>query len=194
MSLFWLYFKLGYHHVLDWNGYDHVLFLIVLTIAYTVYEWKRVFWLVTVFTIGHTLSLMLSVYDVFTISPAPIEFLILLTIVIAAFFNVFTAGRSRRKEKLGLIFFVTLFFGLIHGFGFSNYFKQIVAVEESKLLPLLEFALGIETAQAIIVFLVLVLNFVFQSVLGVNRRDWIMVVAAIVIGLVLPMLPEAFPY
>ena len=191
MSAFWLYFKLGYNHVLDWNAYDHVLFLIVLTVAYTVYDWKRVLWLVTVFTVGHTLSLTLSVYDVVNISVPPIEFLILVTILVTAVYNVITAGRNRKKGKPGPIFFITLFFGAIHGLGFSNYFKQIVAVEDNKLIPLLEFALGIETAQAVIVVLILILGFIFQAVLGVNKRDWIIVISAVVTGAILPMIMPA---
>ncbi|MEM9686158.1 MAG: HupE/UreJ family protein [Bacteroidota bacterium] len=188
MSSFWLYFTLGYKHVLDVNAYDHVLFLIVLTVPYTFNNWKKVLWLVTVFTIGHTLSLMLSVYNVVNINEALVEFLIPITILIAAGFNVFTAGKSKQKAKFGLIFFATLFFGIIHGLGFSNYFKQIVAVEGTKFLPLLEFALGIEAAQVVIVLVVLLLGVIFQSVFRFSRRDWVLVVSAIVIGRVLPML------
>lgn len=188
MSSFWLYFELGYHHVLDIQAYDHVLFLIVLSVAYTFNEWKRVFWLVTVFTIGHSLSLMLSVYDVVKVKADLVEFLIPITILVTAGFNVFTAGNSKQKGKLGLLFFMTLFFGTIHGLGFSNYFKQIAAISDTKFLPLLEFALGIETAQLIIVLVVLILSFIFQTVFRFSKRDWVMVISAIVIGRVLPML------
>lgn len=194
MSLFWFYFKLGYHHVMDWRAYDHLLFLIVLTVGYTFYNWKKVAGLVTVFTAGHTLSLTLSVYNWVTINAAWVEFLIPLTIFITALFNIFTAGRGPQKEKFGLIFFAALFFGLIHGLGFFNYFKSIVAVEEDKFLPLLEFALGIETAQVVIVLLVLILNFIFQSVFRCNKRDWIIVVSAIVTGVALTMLSASYPY
>jgi len=190
MDAFWLYFTLGYEHVLDWKAYDHVLFFIVLTIPYALNQWKKVLWLVTVFTIGHTLSLMLSVYDVIQFNSFLIESLILTTILVTAVFNIFTAGRNTAKNKWGLMFFTTLFFGLIHGVGFSYYFKQIVAVEDNKLLPLLEFALGIEAAQLIVAFLVLIVSVIFSSVFRFSKRDWVMVVSAIVVGVVLPMLGE----
>ncbi len=190
MDAFWLYFTLGYEHVLDWKAYDHVLFFIVLTIPYAFNHWKKVLWLVTVFTIGHTLSLMLSVYGVIQFNSFLIESLILTTILVTAVFNIFTAGRNTAKNKWGLMFFATLFFGLIHGVGFSYYFKQIVAVEDNKLLPLLEFALGIEAAQLIVAFLVLIVSVIFSSVFRFSKRDWIMVISAIVVGVVLPMLGE----
>ncbi len=194
MSEFWLYFKLGLTHVLDLKAYDHILFLIVLTIPYTFKDWKRVLWLVTVFTIGHSLSLALSAYGVVSVSVTLVEFLIPITILVTALFNIFTAGKGARKEKIGLTFFAALFFGLIHGLGFSNYFKAIVGNTSSKLLPLLEFALGVEVAQVIIVLLVLILAFIVQTIFRFNKRDWVMVISAIVVGLVIPMIAANYPF
>lgn len=194
MDQFWFYFKLGLTHVLDLKAYDHILFLVVLTIPYTFKDWKRVFWLVTIFTLGHTLSLILSTYGVVRVSSAFIEFLIPVTIMIAAVFNIFTAGKSAKKESYGLIFFVTLFFGLIHGLGFSNYFKTVIADEANKLLPLAEFALGIEAAQVVVVLLVLILGFIIQSIFRFNKRDWVLVISSIVVGIVIPMLANTYPY
>lgn len=184
----WFNVQYGMNHVLDINAYDHVLFLIVLTVPYLFKDWKRVFLLVTVFTIGHTLSLILATYGVVQFSGNLIEFLIPVTIMVIALFNVFTAGKGAQKEKIGLLFFTTLFFGLIHGLGFAREFKLLVGKAESKLLVLLEFALGIELAQIIIVFLVLFLGYLIQTVFRFSKRDWIMVVSAIVVGLVIPML------
>lgn len=132
MDQFWFYFNLGLHHVLDINAYDHVLFLIALTVPCTFKDWKHVLLLVTIFTVGHTLSLFLSVFGIVNVSVSFIEFLIPVTILITALLNIFTAGKGPRKEKLGILFFITLFFGLIHGLGFSNYFRQIIADQESK--------------------------------------------------------------
>ena len=103
-------------------------------------------------------------------------------------FNVFTAGKGAQKEKIGVLFISTLFFGLIHGLGFTREFKMFVGSSDSKIVPLLEFALGIEIAQIIIVFLVLFLGFLFQTVFRFSKRDWIMVVSSIVVGLVIPIL------
>lgn len=190
MDQFWFYFNLGLHHVLDINAYDHVLFLIALTVPYTFKDWKHVLLLVTIFTVGHTLSLFLSVFGIVNVSVSFIEFLIPVTILITALLNIFTAGKGPRKEKLGILFFITLFFGLIHGLGFSNYFRQIIADQESKALPLIEFALGIETAQIIVVMVVLLFSFIVQSIFRFNKKDWMLITSSMVIGIIIPNAPR----
>ncbi len=184
----WFNIQYGINHVLDINAYDHVLFLIVLTVPYLFKDWKRVFLLVTVFTVGHTLSLILATYGAIRISANIIEFLIPVTIFIVAIFNVFTAGKGAQKEKIGVLFFSTLFFGLVHGLGFARELTMLVGKGDNKLVTLLEFALGIEIAQVIIVFIVLFLGYLTQTVFRFSKRDWVMVVSAIVVGLVIPML------
>jgi hypothetical protein len=151
-------------------------------------DWKRVLLLVSVFTLGHTLSLVLATYGVVSVSANLVEFLIPVTILVAALFNVFTSGKGAQKEKIGILFITTLFFGLIHGLGFAREFKMLVGQDDNKLLPLLEFALGIEIAQVIIVFMVLFLGFLCQTIFRFSKRDWIMVISAVVVGLVIPML------
>jgi ABC-type transport system involved in multi-copper enzyme maturation permease subunit len=192
MSDFWLYFKLGLNHVLDWAGYDHLLFIVVLCAAYTFSSWKRLLLLVTVFTVGHTTSLFLSNYGIVNVSPTWIEFLIPITILTTAGYNIFRTRRLRSEEKTGLLFFAALFFGIIHGFGFGRYFNQIN--DEQELMPLIEFALGIETAQIIVVFIVLILASVSQFFVRFKKRDWIMVVSSIVIGMTIPMVIENWPF
>ena len=185
---FWFNVQYGINHVLDINGYDHVLFLMVLSVPYIFKDWKRVLILVTMFTIGHSLSLILAAYDVISLNGELVEFLIPLTILIVAVYNVFTAGKTNKSTKVGVLFISTLFFGIIHGLGFAREFKMFVGKTDSKLVPLLEFALGIEIAQVIIVFMVLFIGFLGQTVFRFSKRDWMMVVSAIVIGLVIPML------
>ena len=192
MSDFWLYLKLGLTHVLDWQAYDHIVFLIVLVAAYNFSNWKRIFILVSLFTIGHTASLLLANYSVVTVSSKWIEFLIPVTILVAAIYNLFTSGKINRSEKVGLFYVITVFFGLIHGFGFATYYKMITGGNE--ILPLLEFALGIEFAQLIIVTIVLISSFIFQSIFRFNKRDWVLVVSSIVIGVVIPMLQNNWPF
>ena len=186
MSDFWLYVTLGLEHVLDWTAYDHVLFLIVLSASYTFSSWKRLVLLVTLFTVGHTLSLLLANYDVVAVKSEYVEFLIPITILVAVVYNVLTAAKSKEGENTVVLYIVTLFFGLIHGFGFANYYRMIS--EGNEIAPLLEFALGVEIAQLIVVLVVLFLAFLLQTFLRLNRRDWILVVSSIVIGLVIPML------
>ena len=178
----------GMKHVLDINAYDHVLFLMVLTIPYLFKDWKRVLLLVSLFTVGHTLSLVLAAYNVVTVSGSLVEFLIPITILVVALYNVFTAGKGAQKERIGILFLTTLFFGLIHGLGFAREFQMLLGESDSKLVLLLEFALGIEIAQIIIVFVVLFVGYLVQTIFRFSKRDWIMVISAIVIGLVIPML------
>jgi len=192
MSEFWLYFKLGLNHVLDIRAYDHVLFLIALMVPYAFKDWKRVFILISLFTIGHTLSLLLAVYGVIYINPGLVELMIPITILVTALFHLFTAGKNSKNESISFIAVVTLFFGTIHGLGFSSYFKSILPGDASdKLLPLLEFALGIEAAQIIVVFVVLILSYIVQTFFRFSKRDWALVMSAFVIGVVVPMIVES---
>lgn len=191
MSEFLIYFQIGLQHVLDIHAYDHVLFLMALVIPFTFKDWKRILLSVTLFTLGHTTALLLSVYGIVTVKTSVVELLIPITILITAFFNLFTIGKSSKKESLNLIFLITLFFGVIHGLGFSNYFKTILGgSSNSKLVPLLEFALGIEGAQIAIVFAVLIVAYVTQSLFKFSKRDWILVSSAFIIGVVVPMILE----
>ncbi|MBF4493802.1 HupE/UreJ family protein [Flavobacterium sp. JLP] len=192
MSEFWIYFQIGLKHVLDIHAYDHVLFLIALTVPYMFKDWKRILLLVSVFTIGHTLALLLSVFGIIAIKVNIVEFLIPITILITALFHLFTAGKATKNDGINLIFFVTLFFGIIHGLGFSNYFKTILGGSpSSKLIPLGEFALGIEAAQLVVVFVVLVLSYIVQTVFRFSKRDWALVMSAFIIGVVIPMIIES---
>lgn len=191
MDSFLFYFKEGLFHVLDWNAYDHILFLVVLTVPYLISNWKKLFTLVTVFTIGHTFTLAMSAYGVIRVNSSLVEILIPVTILITALYNIFTAGKKNRNQKIGIHIFAALFFGLIHGLGFSTYFKMMTASTDSKLLPLLEYTLGIESAQIIIVLVVLIVSFIGQSIFRFSLRDWVMVISSIVIGVAIPVFQSA---
>ena len=187
MNEFIFYFKMGLFHVLDIKAYDHILFLIVLAVVYQFKQWTKVLWLITLFTIGHSITLALSAYGILNISANLVEFLIPLTIFITGLMNVLTAKKaSVGKENQNLFF--ALFFGLIHGLGFSNYFKIMIGKTSDKLIPLLEFAIGVEAAQIIIVLLILLVGTLAQSIFGVNRRDWILIISSIVIGFAFQMM------
>lgn len=191
MSEFWVYFQIGLHHVLDIQAYDHVLFMMALVLPFTFKDWKRLLFSVTLFTAGHTTALLLSVYEILVIKASIVELLIPVTILSTAVFNLFTIGKTNRKENLNLIFLITLFFGIIHGLGFSNYFKTLLGgSSNSKLIPLLEFALGIEGAQITVVLAMLIVAYSVQSLFKFSRRDWILVGSAFIIGVVVPMILE----
>ena len=189
MDDFILYIKMGLNHVLDFSAYDHILFLIALAVVFSFHQLKKVLWLITLFTLGHTLTLALAAYGVLKIDVTIVEFLIPVTIFITAVVNIFNLrSNARKKDNINLIF--ALFFGLIHGLGFSNYFRMMIGREEDKLLPLIEFALGIEISQVIIVLGILIIGSVIQSTLRVTKRDWVLVTSSIVIGFVIPMMIE----
>ena len=175
--------------MLDINAYDHVLFLIALTVPFTFKDWKRVLILVSTFTIGHTIALFLSVFGVIAVKINLVEFMIPITILFTATYNLFTSGKSSKNNTITLVAFVTLFFGIIHGLGFSNYIKTILSgAPQSKILPLSEFALGIESSQLIVVFVVLILSYLVQTVFRFSKRDFTLVMSAFVIGVVIPMI------
>jgi len=194
MQDFYFYIKLGLNHVLDFGAYDHILFLIALALPFTFKSWKKVVLLATLFTIAHCLSLFLSVYGILVIDVALIEFLIPVTILGTALFNLIYVKSAVENRSLGLHIFATAFFGLIHGFGFSNYFNMLMAEEEEKLGSLLGFASGIEIAQVLIVFVVLGLSYLFLSVLKVKSQLFVTITSILILLITIPMLIATFPW
>ena len=189
MTDFWIYVEIGLKHVLNLNGYDHVMFLMALTVSNSFHEWKRMLLFITIFTIGHTLALVLSVFDVLHINEGLVEFLIPITILVTALYNFVMVRKSFKKESIKTTALITLFFGVIHGLGFSNYFKTILPGNASdKVAPLFEFSIGIEGAQLAVVLTVLIFSYSVQNLFKVAKRDFSMVVSAFIIGVVLPII------
>jgi len=193
MQNLWFYIKLGLNHVLDFSAYDHILFLAALALPFTFKNWKKVVVLATVFTIAHCLSLALSSYDVLVMNVELIEFLIPLTIIITAIFNFFYMNTRAEDKSLLLHKLATTFFGLIHGFGFSNYFRMLVAEEDDKLFPLLGFATGIEISQMLIVISVLMLAYIVLSLLKIKQIHFVVISSILIILVTIPMLIRTFP-
>jgi len=194
MQEFWFYIKLGLQHVLNINAYDHILFLTAMALPFTFKSWKNVLWLATVFTVTHCLALVFSVYEIMVVDATWIEFLIPVTILATALFNIVDVMLLKENRTIWFHMLATGFFGLVHGFGFSNYFKMMIMGEEDKLAPLLGFAGGIELSQVVIVLLVLVLAFVVQILMNVKQRVFILVGSIVVILITLPLLYETFPF
>jgi len=183
MSSFELYLKLGFQHIVDLNGYDHITFVISLCAGYNFTQIKKVLILITAFTIGHSVSLVLSTLK-YILVPAPvIEFLIPVTILITAISNLFPVN----KRKGIFVYFVTLFFGLIHGLGFSNYLKELLGKEISIIQPLFAFNVGLEIGQIFILSIYAFFLFFFIKVMKVKQEAWRIFVsgAALVIALIL---------
>ena len=191
MSNFSFFLDQGFKHILDWNAYDHLLFLVVLSAPYLIKQWRKLLALITLFTIGHTLSLVLSVYDLVKVNMSVVEFLIPLTIIFTAAINIFKSRRKNTAEKPWGHWIATLAFGIIHGFGFSTLFKMMIASASQKATPLLAYTLGIEFAQILIVLVVLIISFIVISLLRFSLRDWVIIISAIIIGRILPIFAEA---
>ena len=191
MEVFNVFFEVGLRHVLDINGYDHVLFLLVLTVPYSINEWKKTLLLITLFTLGHTISLLLSVFNIVTVKAEITELFILITILITALYNLFFAGKNLKNHNNSFVWITTLCFGIIHGLGFSNYFKTLVSSETpNKLVTLFSFAIGIEVAQIIVAVAVLLLSFLTLTLSPLNKREFTLVASAFVLGVVVPLLLE----
>ncbi|MEO5787449.1 HupE/UreJ family protein [Gelidibacter sp.] len=185
---FWLNIQYGMNHILNFKTYTHILFLLVLTVPYAFKDWKRILLLVTMFTLGHTVSLLLAFYGIVSIKGTLIAFLIPITILVVALYNVFTAGKKAPSEKVGILFLSTVFFGLIQGLSFVGNFKMFTAKTDSKIVPLIGIEIGIELGQIIVAFAVLFLGFLCETIFRFSKRDWIVVLSAIVVGVIIPML------
>ncbi|MFT4567353.1 MAG: hypothetical protein ACI9FN_002319 [Saprospiraceae bacterium] len=167
--MFSIYLRLGFDHILDVNGYDHILFLIALCAVYRYSEWRKVLVLVTAFTVGHSITLALSALGIVVFKADVIEFLIPLTILFTAIFNILSL---RKEPSINWSYILAMVFGWIHGLGFSNYFKALLGKEESIIGPLLSFNLGVEIGQIIIVLAILMLSYIFLVRLKIQHRDW----------------------
>ncbi|MFZ4106679.1 HupE/UreJ family protein [Flavobacterium sp.] len=191
MDEFIIFSKTGLTHVLNLHSYDHLLFLIALSVPYVAKDWKRILILISSFTLGHTVSLFLSVFNIVKVLDSWVELLILATILITAFYNIIIIGKSSKNSTITFIAIVTVFFGILHGLGFSNYVNTLLPGKPAdKLLPLLEFAIGIEIAQIIVVIIVLILAFISQTLLRFSKRDFILIMSSFVLGVVVPLILE----
>jgi hypothetical protein len=191
MQDFPIYFELGWQHILDWQGYDHILFVAALCGVYLISDWKRILILVTAFTIGHSITLALSVFNQILIPSIWIEFLIPVTILITALTNI--ARKRSFKRKVNPVYFMALFFGLIHGLGFSNYLKSLLGKSNNVVAELLAFNIGLEFGQIIIVFSVLIIAFILTQIVRVNKREWNLFLSSAIFGIALIMAIERWP-
>lgn len=193
MNDFGLFFEMGYQHIADLKGIDHILFVAALCIRYQFADWKKLLWLITAFTIGHSITLALSVFNILNYSTNWIEFLIPVTIVITAISNVFVK-KFVYKAKFPIIYFFALFFGLIHGLGFSNYLKSLLSKGENIVPELLAFNLGLEAGQVLIVLSILFISLIFVNLFKVSRREYILFVSGGIFAIALQMALERIPF
>ena len=189
MNDFRLYFEIGYKHIADLRGIDHILFVMALCLRYLFADWRKILILVTAFTIGHSITLALSVCNLVQYSVKWIEFLIPVTIVITAISNVFVK-KFVFKSKFPIIYFLALFFGLVHGLGFSSYLKSLLGTDHSVIWQLLAFNMGLEAGQLLIVTGVLLISFIFVTIFKCNRREYLLYITGGIFAIALQMAME----
>lgn len=192
MQDFLFYLKLGWEHIISLDALDHQLFVLALIAVYTFKEWKKILILVTAFTIGHSITLALSILDVVRLPSDWIEFLIPLTIVLTAAGNIVMKNKKQAQNKTN--YYLALFFGLIHGLGFANTARVMIAKSQSIAVPLLGFNIGLEAGQIVIVFVILILLFILLNIFKINKKDWILFVSSGVFALALKMTLERIPF
>jgi hypothetical protein len=192
MSDFAFYFQMGWEHIISRDALDHQLFVLALACVYTIGDFKKVLILVTAFTIGHSLTLALSVYDIIRFPSKWVEFLIPCTIFVTALNNILQIDAKERSARIN--YYLALFFGLIHGMGFANAIRIMLAKDQTIGWGLFGFNIGLEVGQIFCVAIILIVSLLFLNLLKINRRDWIFFLSAGVFALSLKMALERLPF
>lgn len=185
MSEFELYLKLGFEHITDLQGYDHMLFLLALSAVYTLKQWRPLLWLATAFTLGHSITLAMAAMGIFTPWPLLIEILIPVTILLTALGNFLQ--KEGNKRQFSLRYGMAFVFGLVHGLGFSNYLKMLLMGEESVTGPLLSFNIGIELGQLLVLALIVGTGWLIHKGLNLPHKylNWAFSAIAAVLSMVM---------
>lgn len=183
MHPFPFYLQLGFEHISNLAGYDHILFLVALCAVYRIEQWKKILILVTAFTIGHSVTLALASFGNLTIPSSIIKFLIPTTIFLTAIHNVVSKPSTDKTSKMGRNYLMALFFGFIHGMDFSNYFRALLFGDSSILVPLLGFNIGIELGQLLVVLVIVGVAFLLLNVIGVKHREWNLFISGAAAGM-----------
>jgi len=192
MQDFGFYFEIGWEHIISKNALDHQLFIAAIAAIYLLKDWKQVLILVTAFTIGHSVTLALSVFDVIRFSSSWVEFLIPCTIIVTAGSNLFQKKFTPKSIRIN--YFLALAFGLIHGMGFANSIRFMLASDQSVGWGLFGFNVGLEVGQVVVVVVLLLLAYLIINIFRVNRREWVIFLSAAVFSLALKMALERHPF
>jgi len=192
MSDFGFYFKMGWEHIISSDALDHQLFILALACVYTIGDIKKVLILVTAFTIGHSLTLALSVYDIIRFSSKWVEFLIPCTIFLTALNNIIQVDKKGASARIN--YYLALCFGLIHGMGFANAIRIMLAKDQTIGWGLFGFNVGLEAGQIFCVAIILIVSILFLYGLKIKRRDWIFFLSSGVFALAVKMALERLPF
>lgn len=182
MSIFAMYLQLGFEHIIDINGYDHILFILSLCAVYQIKDWKSVLILVTAFTVGHSITLALSALNFISINANLVELLIPITILLSSLSNILSK-KSHSNFLHSLKYIMAMIFGLIHGLGFSNYLRSLLGNEQGIIKALFAFNIGLELGQILVVITVLFLAFLFVRLLSFPIREWALVLSGASLGI-----------
>lgn len=188
---FIFYFRMGWDHILSKDALDHLFFITVLAVVYRFAQWKQLLVLVTAFTVGHALTLFLSAMDLFRLKDAWVEFAIPCTIVLSALANL-RKGAGIGSDKLQ--YAIALVFGLVHGMGYANTIRFMLSKEQGLLWGLFSFNVGLEVGQIFVVLLMLLASIAVIRTGFFNRREWVLVYSALVMGLAIQIVIERNPF
>ena len=195
MEDFKMYFTEGWNHIMSSDALDHQLFILSLAALFLWKDWRRVLVLVTAFTIGHSLTLALSVYDVIRFSIAWVEFLIPITILLTAIYDLRYLNISKIEGRnIQFNYIIALSFGLVHGMGFANSIRQMLASDQTIGIPLLSFNIGLEVGQIVLILLILIIAQLLVVNVKLPRKYWILLLSVIPLILSLRMALERIPF
>ncbi len=192
MNSFSVWFTTGLQHIIDLGGYDHILFVSLVTLSYPFTEWKKLLWLVTAFTLGHSVSLALSVTNTVTARQPLVEFLIALSILCSAVYNGWHYKKTA-VTKPGILYAIVCFFGLVHGLGFSYLLKSMLGAGQNIVLPLLYFNAGLELGQLIIVLFVVLFSLFLTRLLKIPFPVYKIIVVCCIALISLKLCVERLP-
>jgi HupE / UreJ protein len=193
MSEFLTYLQLGFLHITDLEGFDHILFVAALCLVYEIQDWKKIAWLVTAFTLGHSITLALSTLDLIQFDKNIVEILIPITIILTCILNLKTDVKNTlplKKQFINWRYPMAIGFGLIHGMGFSSYLKSLLGKEQNIFKQLLAFNIGLEIGQLIIVVVVMLISFLFLDIFKTKRFNLILAGSGFVAGMAFKLLLE----
>ncbi len=189
IELLWFYLKLGFWHVIDIEGLDHFYFIITLAIPFTFRQGKKLLWWVTLFTLGHTISLIGNFYANIPVSSYWVELLIPITIALNSLSLIVIKMQNGLTNKGYFLSTTTVIFGIIHGLGFGRYFKMLIS-EDNVSFSLFSFALGVELAQISIVIIVLLTNLLVVNIFKQDKNRWQLLIGALIISQAISMILE----
>ena len=191
MTDFSFYFRIGWQHIINTEALDHIFFIVALAAVYMPKDWKQVLILITAFTLGHTITLVLSSLNIIKVQTHWIEFLIPCTIIFTAASNLFQ--KTFTPKAIRINYFLALFFGLIHGLAFANTLRMLIAADQSFALSMFSFSVGLELGQIVIVIGILLLAQFFVGYVKISRRNWVIFSSVAVMAMALQMAIQRWP-